>query len=162
MKLNWESLDFIMNEDINERAKFIKHRNINCLASKASQGHSGKESTCQCRRFKRPGFHPWAGKIPWSRKWQPTPVFLPGKSHGQRSPAGYSPWGRRVRHDWAHIMLMTERGIPSFFISSVNFCQELYWKQSIFGSQEAQTIKLAWISLYHLYIILCIYMRRKW
>ena len=35
---------------------------------------------------------PEVGKIPWSRKWQPTPVFLPGKSHGQRSLAGYSPW----------------------------------------------------------------------
>ena len=41
-------------------------------------------------------------KIPWRRKWQPTPVFLPGKFHGQRSPVGYSPWGRkRVRHDLA-------------------------------------------------------------
>ena len=37
---------------------------------------------------------PWVGKIPWTRKWQPTPVFLPGKSHGQRSLVGYSPWGR--------------------------------------------------------------------
>ena len=35
------------------------------------------------------------GKIPWSRKWQPTPVFLPGKSHGQRSLAGYNPWGQK-------------------------------------------------------------------
>ena len=70
----------------------------------------------------------WVGKIPWSRTWQPTPVFLPGESHGQRSLAGYSPWGhkesdmtewlslvqfssvqpgrllsirsKRVRHDW--------------------------------------------------------------
>ena len=50
---------------------------------------SGRESTCQCRRHR---FDPWVGKIPW-RKWQPTPVFLPGKSHGQRSLAGYSPWG---------------------------------------------------------------------
>ena len=41
---------------------------------------------------------------PWKREWQPTPVFLPGKSHGQRSLEGYSPWGcKRVRHDWAHI-----------------------------------------------------------
>ena len=40
-------------------------------------------------------FHPWVRKIPWRRKWQPTPVFLPGKSHGQRSLAGHSPWGRR-------------------------------------------------------------------
>ena len=52
--------------------------------------HSGRQSACQCRRCKRLGFDPWAGKIPWSRKWQPTPGFLPGKSHGQRSLAGYS------------------------------------------------------------------------
>ena len=48
---------------------------------------SGKESTCQCRRCK---FDPWVGKISWRRKWQATPVFLPRKSHGQRSLAGYS------------------------------------------------------------------------
>ena len=53
---------------------------------------SGKESTCQCRRHKRFGFNPWVGKI-WRREWQPTAVFLPGKSHGQRSLVGYSPWG---------------------------------------------------------------------
>ena len=41
---------------------------------------SGKESTCQCRRH---GFHPCIRKIPWRRKWQPTPVFLPGESHGR-------------------------------------------------------------------------------
>ena len=46
-------------------------------------------------------FNPWDGKIPWWRKWQPTPVFLPGKSHGQRSLAGYHPWGHRVRYDLA-------------------------------------------------------------
>ena len=40
-------------------------------------------------------FDPWVGKIPWRRKWQPTPVFLPGKSHGGRSLVGYSPWGRK-------------------------------------------------------------------
>ena len=44
-------------------------------------------------------FDPWVGKIPGRRKWQPTPVFLPEKSHGQRSPVGYSPWGHKVRHD---------------------------------------------------------------
>ena len=38
---------------------------------------------------------PWVGEIPWRREWQPTPVFLPGKSHGQRSLEGYSPWGRK-------------------------------------------------------------------
>ena len=40
-------------------------------------------------------FHPCVRKIPWRRKWQPTPVFLPGEFHGQRSLAGYSPWGRK-------------------------------------------------------------------
>jgi len=46
----------------------------------------------ECRR---PGFDPRVGKIPWRREWQHTPVFLPGESHGQRSLAGYSPWGRK-------------------------------------------------------------------
>jgi len=50
-----------------------------------------KESACQCRRRKRCGFDPWAGKNPWRRAWQPTSVFLPGESHGQRILAGYSP-----------------------------------------------------------------------
>ena len=40
-----------------------------------------------------PGFNPWVGKVPWRRKWQPTPVFLPGESHGWRSLVGYSPQG---------------------------------------------------------------------
>ena len=44
---------------------------------------------------KRPGFDPWVGKIPWSRAWQSTPVFLPGESHGRRSLVGYSPWGHK-------------------------------------------------------------------
>ena len=56
-------------------------------------GPSAKESICQCRRHKRHGFDPWVGKILWSRKWQPAPVFLPGESHGQRSLESYSPWG---------------------------------------------------------------------
>ena len=47
------------------------------------------------RSLTRPGFNPWVGEIPGRRKWQPTPVFLPGESHGQRSLAGYSPWGHK-------------------------------------------------------------------
>ena len=54
--------------------------------------HSGKEPTSQSRRLR---FSPWIGKIPWRRKWQPTPVFLPGKSRRLRSLAGCSPWGRK-------------------------------------------------------------------
>ena len=60
---------------------------------------SGNEPTCQCRRR---GFYFWVRKIPWRRKWQPTPVFLSGKSYGQRSLEGSSPWlHKRVGHDLA-------------------------------------------------------------
>ena len=55
---------------------------------------SGKEPTCQFRRCKRNRFDLWVGKMPWWRKWKPTPVFLPGESHGQGSLVGYGPWGR--------------------------------------------------------------------
>ena len=57
---------------------------------------SSKESVCQCRRCR---FNPWIGKNPWSRKWQPIPVFLPGKPHGQRSLAGYSTGSQRAGHN---------------------------------------------------------------
>ena len=54
---------------------------------------SGKETACRYKRYKRHGFDPWAGEIFWRREWQPTPVFLPGEFHGQRSLVGYNPWG---------------------------------------------------------------------
>ena len=56
-----------------------------------------KKSACKCRRL---GFNPWVGKILWSRKWQPTPVFLPGESHEQRSLAGCSPWDHKESDRW--------------------------------------------------------------
>ena len=59
-----------------------------------------KESACQCGRCKRCGFNPWVGKIPWSRKWHPTPELLLGNFHGQGSLAGYSPWGHKELDDW--------------------------------------------------------------
>ena len=62
-------------------------------------GAHGKEPTCQFRSRKRCKFSPWFGKIPWRRKWQLTAVFLPGKSHGQRSLVGYSP-SQRLGQDW--------------------------------------------------------------
>ena len=67
---------------------------------------SGKESVCQCRRYRRRGFDPWVGKMLWRGKWQPTPVFFPGKSQGQRSLVGYSPWGHKE-------LDMTEHGHTS-------------------------------------------------
>ena len=70
--------------------KYFSHFSL-CLP----KWHCGKESACQWRRHKRCGFNPWVRKIPWRWEWLPTPIFLPGKFHGQRSLGGYSPWGHK-------------------------------------------------------------------
>ena len=70
------------------------------------RGSSGKEPACQCKRHKIGGFDPWVRRIPWRRAWQPSPVFLPGESHGQRSLAVYSPWDRKEPDMHAHSLLM--------------------------------------------------------
>ena len=81
------------------------------------------------------------GKTPWRRKWKPTPVFLPGKSHGQRSPVGYSPWGhKRVRHDLAmtthvHTQVLAQSGFR--ICSLVEFLStqmETLWDR-VYGQQ---------------------------
>ena len=54
-----------------------------------------KNPPANAGEHKRHGFDPWVGKVPWRRKWQPTPVFLRGKFHGQRSLASCSPWSRK-------------------------------------------------------------------
>ena len=79
---------------------------------------SGEKPACQCRRR---GLNPWIGKIPWRRKWQPTPVFLPGKSHGQRSLAGYSPWGRKESDtpEHTHTLLLMDQGFFRHQIGSL-------------------------------------------
>ena len=85
-----------------------------------------KESTCQCRRC---GFDPWVGKIPLWRKWQPTSVFLLGKSHGQRSLLDYSPWGRKaVGHDLVTKREQTTRFVMVFFPGSRRLL--ISWLQS--------------------------------
>ena len=63
-------------------------------------GTSGKEPACQSSSCKRRGFDPWVGKIPWGR--EPTLLLWLGKSHGQRSLAGYSPWGRKESDTTEH------------------------------------------------------------
>ena len=80
---------------------------------------SGKESAFQCRRRKRCSFHPWSGKIPWRTKWQPTPEFLPGESHGQRSLAGYSPWGSKessMTEQLGMMSLISQKGWKKNFL----------------------------------------------
>ena len=90
-------------------------------------GASGKEPAYQCRRH---GFDPWVRKIPWRRKWQPTPVFLPGEFHGQRGLEGYSPWGhKRVGHN-----IVTEQQ------------QQIQGKRMVFSTDKAGK-KYDWIAV---------------
>ena len=78
---------------------------------------SGKESTRQCRGCRRPGFNPWLGKIPWRRKWQPTPAFLPGEFHRQRSLAGYSPRSCKESDTTEHTHIYTS--LSPYSVSSM-------------------------------------------
>ena len=64
------------------------------MSARYLQWLSGKESACSAGAD---GFDPWVWKIFWRRAWPPTPVFLPGQSHGSRSLVAYSPWGRKSR-----------------------------------------------------------------
>ena len=69
---------------------FLKNKGHLKRADELPQWLSGKESACNAEDM----VQSLGGKIPWRRKWQPTPVFLPGESHGRRSLVGCSPWGR--------------------------------------------------------------------
>ena len=74
-------------------------KHSSCVLLKHVPGFPGGSDCRVCLQCGRPGFDPWVGKNPWRRERQPTPVFLPGESHRQRSPAGYSPWAHRVGHN---------------------------------------------------------------
>ena len=78
------------------RTNFLSDLHVN---SGIPRRHSGKESACQAGDM---GLIPGLGRFPWRRKWQPVPVFLPGISHGQRSLAGYNPWGHKEIRLSAH------------------------------------------------------------
>ena len=69
-------------------------------------GTSGKESACQCRRHRRLKFKPRVRKVPWTRKWQPIPVFLPGESLVQKSLVHCSPWGHRESDTTDHACML--------------------------------------------------------
>ena len=83
----------------------------------------GNKFTCQCRRCKWLGFDPWVSKIPWNRKCQPTPVFLPRKFHGQRNPWSTVPGATESQtwlSDWAHSTLST---YLSIYLWLFHFCR---------------------------------------
>ena len=80
----------------------VRFENCMDVSKNTSLVAHGRESSCNAGDYKRPLFDSWVGTITWRRKWQPTPVFLPGESHGQRSLVGCSSWGRkRVQQELA-------------------------------------------------------------
>ena len=92
--MRWINLEPILQSELSQKKKnkpsYCVTKHTCRYAAGLPWWLSGKESACQCRRR---GFNPWVGQISWRRKWQPTPGFLPGESHGQRILVGYSPWG---------------------------------------------------------------------
>ena len=91
-----------------------------------SSSSSGKESSCQHRRCRILGFNPWVGKTPWSRKWKPVPVFLPGRFHGLRSLESYGPWGHKELDmtEHTHTHSMQDGNFVVIFVYS--FCPSPY------------------------------------
>ena len=87
----WGEMGAWGGREVQKREDVCMHNAVSSLPV----GTSGKAPVCQYRRHKRCEFDPWVRKIPWRRKWKPTPVFLPGESHGQRSLADYGPQGRK-------------------------------------------------------------------
>ena len=98
---------------------------VSCLKTAVLQmgfpgGANGKEL---CRRHKRHGLDPWAGQIPWKRAWQPTPGFLLGELHGQRSLVGYSPQGGTESDTSEWLSMHTQvLKIPPYFKCSQALC----------------------------------------
>ena len=98
---------------------------------------SGKESTCQCGRHRRRGLHPWVGKNPWRRAWQPIPVFLPGESYGQRGLAGYSPWGCKESDTTEATQLAHIQEQPQSAMDFMKHSSKVHW-EGLFFSHRSQ------------------------
>ena len=92
----------------------------------------GKEFAWHYRRCKRHGFDPWVGKIPWSRKWQPAPVFLPEKSHGHKKLAGYSLWGHKMLELTEWLRIHTHSEYADLFLNGQHDRNPQIWVEIIF------------------------------
>ena len=89
-----------------------------CLNRQLPRWLSVRGCTGQCRRHRRLGFDPWIRKISWWRAWQLSPGILPGEGHGQRSLAGYCPWGRQESDTTEQLSTpVSQSDIFSFFLS---------------------------------------------
>ena len=92
-------------------------------------GSDSKESACNTRK---PRLDPWVRKIPWRRAWQPTPVFLPGEFHGQRSLAGNNPWNHKESDmtEWLTLSLSYIPSVFPWFLSGLK-CEHWFTKDLI-------------------------------
>ena len=84
---------FCHSDTVSIKKPFYAHPSRSLFLKIALPWSSLVAQMVKCLQWGRPGFNPWIRKIPWRRKWQPTPVLLPEKFHGRRSLVGYSPWG---------------------------------------------------------------------
>ena len=82
------------------------------------------------------------GKIPWRRKWQPTPIYLPRKFHGQRSPMGYSPWGRRVSDTTVH----TSSSIVKSETESHSVMSDSLWPRGLYSPLNFPGQNTGWVA----------------
>ena len=111
-----------------------------CKKGSFPGGSVDKEPACQCRRCRKHGINPWVRKIPWRRKWQPTPVFFPGKSHGQRSLVGCSPHGVVKSQTQLSEHTFTRKAHYSVFSSFLIHCPKLV--RNHFGLPESISQKI--------------------
>ena len=104
---------------------------------------TGKNICLQCWR---PGFDPWVRKIPWRRKWQPTPVLLPGESHGGRSLLGYSPWDHKESDttEWLHFHFIVDLPCVNFRCTAVkihNILRQYFKESKLMPLQKNSTVE---------------------
>ena len=101
-------------------------------------------------QYRRSRFDPWVGKIPWSGKWQPTPVFFPGAFHRQRSVVGYSPWGHKESDTIEWLTLAVQKLLIVTFVIFVYFCFFFHYSRRWIKEDLAVTFVYLW----HIYTLI--------
>ena len=87
------------------------------------------------------------GKLPWRRAWQPTPVFFPGESHGQRSLVGYNPWGRKESDTTERLLCVcVDCNLPGSSVREISQARILEWVFIFFTRGSSQPRDQTWVS----------------
>ena len=122
-------------------------------------GLSGKEWNCNTGDKRRREFNAWVGKIPWKSKWQPTPAFLPGKFHGQRSLAGYSPWGWKSRTQLSTQAFWKYRAKTGFWLQDLSDTEFTVWIFNILSTLKRTPKKYIRKNILYkdIYVYICMY-----